>query len=156
MQITGKTTSGNEAALFMETSGIVGDRFILTLPGYGPESCRSLSACLSAFSCFCHLTPSVFSPLFIAIFVVLYIYHALSAASVLQRFSISCLPLCLEYFLFLSVHILLSLFHLLCCQTSKRQLSGCQRDDSVSWRRAQSLPAMKSAPHARPARHMHL
>ncbi len=49
----------------MGTSGIVGDRFILTLPGYGPESCRSLSACLSAFSCFCHLTPSVFFPLFL-------------------------------------------------------------------------------------------
>ncbi len=48
----------------METSGVVRDRLILTLPGYGPESCRSLSACLSAFSLFCHLTPSVFSPLF--------------------------------------------------------------------------------------------
>lgn len=60
MQITGRTTPGNEAALFMETSGIVRDRLILTLPGYGPESCRSLSACLSAFSLFFNLTPSVF------------------------------------------------------------------------------------------------
>ncbi|KAL1258180.1 hypothetical protein QQF64_011424 [Cirrhinus molitorella] len=60
MQITDRTTPGNEAALFMETSGVVRDRLILTLPGYGPESCRSLFACLSGSSLFCHLTPSVF------------------------------------------------------------------------------------------------
>lgn len=113
MQITGRTTPGNEAALFMETSGVVRDRLILTLPGYGPENCRSLSACLSAFSFFCHLTQSVFPPLFFLLSfrcctsIMLYPLPLFS-----WGFRISCLLLCLSFFLFLSVHVLLSLFYL--------------------------------------------
>lgn len=111
MQITGRTTPGNEAALFMATSGVVRDRLILTLPGYGPENCRSLSACLSAFSFFCHLTQSVFPPLFFLLSfrcctsIMLYPLPLFS-----WGFRISCLLL--SFFLFLSVHVLLSLFYL--------------------------------------------
>lgn len=157
MQITGRTTPGNETALFMETSGVVRDRLILTLPGYGPESCRSLSACLSVFSLFCHLTPSVFFPLFF-----------LLSLWCCTSFTLYPLPLFCCGFLSPASHCVLSLFFFclstscflssICCGVKhlKRQRSGCQRDDSVCWRSAQRLPAMKSAPHARPARHMHL
>lgn len=162
MQITGRTTPGNETALFMETSGVVIDRLILNLPGYGPESWRSLSFCLSvwflyflsflsicffpfSFSCslsgVVHLSRSILCLCFLSVF-------ASPASHCVWVFSLFCLSTSC------------SVFHLLWCQTSNRQRSDCQRDDEVCGRSiAQHLPAMRSAPHAhttRPARHMHL
>jgi len=152
MQITGRTTPGNEAALFMETSGVVRDRLILTLPGYGPESCRSLSACLSAFSFFSVTSLHLFPPSpFLAIFALLYIYHALSSASVFLRFSYLLPPTVSEFFpFFVCPHLALSLpLEQLRCQTSNRQRFDCQRDYSVCRKSvAQHLPAMQSALHA--------
>lgn len=111
MQITGRTTLGNEAALFMETSGVVRDRLILNLPGYGPESCRSLSFCLSVWFLYflSFLSICFFFPpsLFLALFLALYIFHALSSASC--GFRISGLPLRLSLFpFFVSPHLALS------------------------------------------------
>ncbi len=66
-----------------------------------------LSVCFLSF-----LSPHsicFFPSLFLAIFVVLYIFHALSSASVLLRFPISCLPLCLESFFFVCPHLAFSL-----------------------------------------------
>lgn len=114
MHITDRTTPGNEAALFMETSGVVRDRLILTLPGYGPESCRSLSACLSGSSLFCHLTPSVFSPLFFLL-------------SLWCCTSITLYPLPLYCCGFLSPasHCVMSIFLFLCPSTSCSFSSAC-------------------------------
>lgn len=70
----------------------------------------SLSARLSGFSIFCHFTPSVFSPsLFLALFVVLYIFHSLSSASVFLRFSYLRPPTASESFsFFVCPHLALS------------------------------------------------